>query len=342
MNTQLFATFEMKKGFVRGFRHILKPNFSFSYTPRTNPDLYLDSTEFDIRYPDSLRAYNIFEGTAQSFSAVTQEQLLFSYSFNNIFEAKFWSKKDSTAKKMKLFDNIVVNGNYNARADSLNWSPVSLRATTRFFKQATTFSLQAAWDPYDIDEKTGRRIDQSYWKRQGKPLRFQMMQMRFATRLTVRKIKEIFSGESSKDSRNSTSSDNDRGGERKGPREKEKFFDLLDGFTLNHNFLLTRMGRPGRDTTIIGTNTINLTGQMRLSEKWSVRVGNIGYDFKSKRVTYPDIGFSRDLHCWQLSFNWQPERGTYSLQIGVKPGSLDFLKLPHQNNNQNADRFGGF
>jgi hypothetical protein len=274
--------------------------------------------------------------------------MLFSYSFNNIFEAKFWSKKDSTAKKMKLFDNIVVNGNHNFAADSLKWSPVSLRATTRFFKKATTFSLQASWDPYDINRKTGRRINTFYLDSEGKLLRFQQLQMRFATRLTVRKIKEIFGiGTSGGEGRSSDAdSAEERREQSRGSRSKggkDKFLDLLDGFTLNHNFLVTRVGRPGMsDTTIVGTNTINLTGRMQLSEKWSIRVGNIGYDFKSNRVTYPDIGFSRDLHCWQLSFNWQPERGTYSLQIGVKPGSLDFLKLPHQNNNQNADRFGGF
>ena len=86
----------------------------------------------------------------------------------------------------------------------------------------------------------------------------------------------------------------------------------------------------------------NMRGTMKLSPKWSITVGNIGYDFRSNRLTYPDIGFRRDLHCWQMSFHWQPTRGTYSLTIGVKPGSLDFLKLPHQNNNQNADTFGGF
>ncbi|MEN9415617.1 MAG: hypothetical protein RLZ62_1921, partial [Bacteroidota bacterium] len=49
-----------------------------------------------------------------------------------------------------------------------------------------------------------------------------------------------------------------------------------------------------------------------------------------KRLVYPDIGFTRDLHCWSLSFRWQPDRGTYSFFIGVKPGTLEFLKVPYR------------
>ena len=105
---------------------------------------------------------------------------------------------------------------------------------------------------------------------------------------------------------------------------------------------MTRIGRPGKDETTINTNTINVRGTMRLTPKWKISIGNIGYDFRSSQLTYPDISFIRDLHCWDLRFSWQPQRGTYSLHIGVKPGSLDFLKFPHQRNNQNADTFGGF
>ena len=79
---------------------------------------------------------------------------------------------------------------------------------------------------------------------------------------------------------------------------------------------------------------------IQLTEKWGMQVGNIGYDFKNKRTTYPDIGIRRDLHCWEASFNWQPQRGTYFFTIKVKNAPLDMLKLPYQKNN--VDAFGGF
>jgi len=342
MNTQLFATLQMKKGFIRGLRHVFKPTISYSFTPATNDEVYKAFVRNDIRDPMSVDSFSIFEGTAQSVRPITQDASLLSYSFNNIFEAKYYSKKDSTEKKLKLFDNFIVNGNYNFAAEEFKFSRVGMRATTRFFKGATTFSLNASFDPYSIDTKTGKRVDEFYFNTEGKLMRFEQLQMRFATRLTIAKIKEIFSGKEEPKSNNSDKNDSENRDSRNKQRAQANFANLFTGFSVNHNFLMTTIGRPGKDTTIIGTHTINMRGTMKLSPKWSISVGNIGYDFRAKRLTYPDIGFSRDLHCWQMSFHWQPTRGTYSLTIGVKPGSLDFLKMPHQNNNQNSDNFGGF
>ena len=55
-----------------------------------------------------------------------------------------------------------------------------------------------------------------------------------------------------------------------------------------------------------------------------------GYDFKNKGLTYPDIGFSRILHCWQMTFSYQPDRGTYSFNIFASQGTFNFLKLPYR------------
>lgn len=339
MNTQLSATIQMKKGFIRGLRHVFRPSFSYSYTPATKDEVYKAYVRNDIRDPMSMDSFSIFEGTAQSVRPITQEAQLFSYSFNNIFEAKYFSKKDSTEKKLKIFDNLIINGSHNFAAKEFRWSKVRMRATTRFFKGATTFSLNAVFDPYSLDPETGLRIHEFYFDTEGKLLRFEQLQIRFATRLTIAKIKEIFSGDKSEKNNNNGKQN---AGKKSGSGGQSEFADLFNGFSFNHNFLMTRIGRTGRDTTIIGTHTINMRGTMKLTPKWSITVGNIGYDFRSNRLTYPDIGFLRDLHCWQMSFHWQPTRGTYSLTIGVKPGSFDFLKLPHQNNNQNADTFGGF
>jgi hypothetical protein len=62
----------------------------------------------------------------------------------------------------------------------------------------------------------------------------------------------------------------------------------------------------------------------------------VGYDFKNRTMTFPDLNITRDLHCWQLSLNWQPTYGTYIFSINTKPGSLDFLKVPYRKNNLDA------
>ena len=334
LNTQLFFTVQPKKGWIRGFRHVLKPTVSYSFEPDNSK--YLETVPNDIRDtldPDRMQEYSIFEGGVYSARIVKGDRSLLSFSLNNIFEGKFWSRKDSTAKKVKLFDNIVISGNYNFAADSLNWSQIGMRGTLRLFKQISTFSFSAVFDPY-AENEAGRRVDEFYWQSQRKLLRFDQLQLRLTSGFTIEKLRQIFSGSEAKDKQQDRNKKRDLG--------KDKFFDLFNDFSINHNFVMRIDGMPGKDETTITTHTINMRGRMNLTPKWRIIIGNIGYDFRSGRLTYPDISFARDLHCWELTFSWQPQRGTYSLHVGVKPGSLDFLKVPHQRNNQNADQFGGF
>jgi hypothetical protein len=110
---------------------------------------------------------------------------------------------------------------------------------------------------------------------------------------------------------------------------------LFENFGINHNisFTVTRQ-KTGRDTFIVHTNSLSTRGSIKITNKWSLQIGNIGYDFQAKALTYPDIGFYRDLHCWEAGGSWQPTRGTYAIFIRVKPAStFNFLNLPYNKNN---------
>lgn len=344
MNTQIFGMMKFRKGWLRGIRHVIKPGVSFSFTPDLF-DQFRDSVQTDIRRPDpaGFQDYSILDRGVYSASFSRGDQMALGYSFNNIFEAKYFSRKDSTEKKLKLFDNIVVSGNYNFRAvgDSLHFSPMNINGTTRFFKGASTFGFSAIYDFYDIDAN-GRRIQKFYWDSPGRLLRFDNFNARISTRMTIQKIRELFSPKPAtppSDPDDEQAARDPRSGAQSRSRQApDKFFDLFNDFSIDHNLSLVRDGK--KDTTMITTHTINMRGSLHISPKWTINVGNIGYDFRSDRLTYPDFGFSRDLHCWFLALSWQPQRGTYSLQIGVKPGTLDFIKIPHNRNTQ--DTFGGF
>jgi len=93
-----------------------------------------------------------------------------------------------------------------------------------------------------------------------------------------------------------------------------------------------RTDNAGNAVFDIATNAINVQGNIQLSPNWAINVGNFGYDFRQRGLSFPSFGFSRDLHCWSLLFNWQPTRGTYNFSLAVKPGTLDFIKIPNQRN----------
>ncbi|MFZ1676241.1 MAG: putative LPS assembly protein LptD [Saprospiraceae bacterium] len=333
MNTQLFGTLQFKKGWLRGIRHVIKPSIGFSYTPKS-PDSYYQDQRFSILYPDSTKKLSRFNNLLYSAQPVSIKQANLNYSITNLFEAKYFSKKDSTEKKLKLFDNINMSGSYNIAADSFQFSPLNISGNTRFFKGITTATVRATYSFYG--RRNNSHLDTlTYWQTNHKLLRFENLTLRFSSHITFQQVLDLFNPKKDTETQTQTGPDT---GNKKLPKKGDKFFDLLSSFSINHELGISRFWMPGRDTTIITTNSVNMVGSMQITPNWSVNFGNIGYDFKSKQLTYPDIGLARDLHCWQLSFSFQPTRGTYSFHLGVKPGSFDFLKFPYNRGNQ--DSFG--
>jgi len=349
-NTILYKTILFKKGRLKGLRHTVKPSVSINYIPAyQGRDGFfrsgVDSVRTDARDPSVYQDYNIFQGGVYGQPRENKKQLLLNYSLNNIFEAKIFSKKDSVDKKIKLFDNIRVGGNYNFAADSLKFSTISASGTTRLFKGMTTIGINASWDPYTVNSNN-RRINKFYWTDAGRPLRFLRAGFRFNTRMNVSSLKKLFKKDkpTSGGGRSSSDSGNNRGpnGQSNQPPPQDGFLKFLEGFSLNHTYVLNATKNSNQQTEWAPqTHSLSIqVNNIQLTENWGVGIGNIGYDFKNNRTTYPDIRITRDLHCWEAFFAWQPQRGTYYFTIKVKNAPLDALKIPYSKNN--VDAFGGF
>lgn len=355
LNTQLFGTLNFKKGWLRGVRHVLKPSISFGFSPDYLSTDYFQTVPTDPNNPDIVRTVSIFQDNIYGGPPASGQRMALSYSLNNIFEAKYFSKKDSTEKKLKLFNNIIINGSYNFAADTLKWSPVNMGGTTRLFKGSSTLRFNAQFDPY-IADKNGRRINRTVWKENGRFLRFVRASAGFNTRLTVSKIRAIFQGEEEEvveDVRGQRRRDGLQGqsllpdqGPPRGRGEsaaqaggRQDILSLLDNFSINYNLTMNWNGPDtNRESFEVTTHSINLQGRVALTKYWNINIGSFGYDFRRKDLTYPFLGFSRDLHCWEMGMNVAPTRGTYQFFIRVKPGTLDFLKIPYDRNNADAIR----
>ncbi|MEL7247265.1 MAG: hypothetical protein AAFO03_02565, partial [Bacteroidota bacterium] len=124
------------------------------------------------------------------------------------------------------------------------------------------------------------------------------------------------------------------------PVEETDFLSLFEDFSIRHNmaFRVQPLTTADRDTFTTTTHSLELRGSLGLTPNWNVDIGSIGYDFVRKSTTYPYLGLRRDLHCWEMGFNWAPTRNTYSFYLRVKPGTLDFLKVPYQRNNADGQR----
>ncbi len=363
VSTQLFGKVQLPgRGIfgLKGLRHVMKPSVSVSYSPDyQNARDYISGLPYFIRENmidpergNPERFVTPFAG--QIFSAPSQGDLSFraSYNISNLFEAKVWNRKDSTDQNIKLFQNISVNGSYDLGADTLNWSTINVGGSTRLFKGLTQVNLRATLDPYvtRFDERTGgvRRINTTVLSERGAPFQLNRFNGTLSTQVTVAKIRQLFQGEEEEFVTDIAEERRQRREEENTLFEETDILSLFEKFSIRHtlNYSLDRevSDIPGaRDTLRFNTtaNSLELRGALQLTENWSVNIGQIGYDFTSKRITYPYLSFARDLHCWEMRFSWAPQRNTYQFSISVKPGTFDFLEVPINQNRYDGQQLFG-
>ena len=329
VSTQIFGTKTFKKGWLRGIRHVIKPTLGFSYAPDTRAKYIREvSTNPNEEFVDPLE-FNPYQGGI--FSApLNEKSMSFTYGFTNQIEAKYFSKKDSTEKKFKIFNNINVNGNYNFARDTLKWSDVRISGNTTLIKDITNFNFAMTYTPYL--KENNRSINETVWSRRGRLLAFDNFSATFNTRMNFKKLKQIFTGDGKNESKNDNKGRNNTEDKNK---EIGSIYDLLENFSINHTYQMRISRIDEVDTFMVSVHSIQLRGRMQLSKNWEVSVGNIAYDIKKKSFVYPSLNFARDLHCWRMNFSWVPARGQYGFFIGVKSNQLSFLKADYKQNNIN-------
>ena len=77
---------------------------------------------------------------------------------------------------------------------------------------------------------------------------------------------------------------------------------------------------------------ITLDGSIILAKKWKL-YGKTTYNLKDKKLDpFTEISIQRDLHCWQLSYSWNPigENPQYDFSLRAKANILKVLNLPRK------------
>ena len=326
INTQVFASLPATKGWFRGYRHTIKPRLDFSYSRDTRSayeQRLITGTE-----PNDFTAYSPFERAAVSVPGLQDLQGRVDFAFGGTVEMKYYSKKDSTEKKIKLLDNLNFSSGYNVAVDSFQFKQPTIGGTSRMFNGITTFTFGLRLDPYQ--ELESGRVDQFVYN--GNPLeavRFDDAFVKLTTGIKVKQILEFINKRNeAKDSNDARSGRNEKSGYE--PISLASWFESL---TLNHDVQYNFTTEKGERVNTLQANTLRLSGQIPLTEKWKLTLGNISYDFKNSRLVYPTFQLSRNLHCWDMRFSWAPDRGTYSFFIGVTNSNLNFLKYDYGRSN---------
>ncbi len=338
-NPSIFGTFTFTKADARvqAIRHVMKPSVSFSYIPAfkgLSTDMY---RKVQVDTTGRMAEYSIFEGGIFGTPSLSTRSGAVSFSLTNIIEAKVFSKNDTTGKasKVRIIDNLGIATSYNIFADSMKWSPVMLVMRTTIMNNINV-SANSSFSLYALDAN-GRQTGTFYFTQTNKLMRLNI----FSVSLDLN-VAELFRGKESRSSAGSTmsqrppgqiSQDSGRGqgvGEPPGHGQSgiltdEYGYSVFDvPWTLSARYNLNYT-RSGFQTGI--SQTLSFNGTVSLTKKMSV-VYTSGYDFRVKEITMTQIGITRDLHCWDMSFNWVPNGSMkmWNFTIKVKAAILSDLK----------------
>jgi hypothetical protein len=110
--------------------------------------------------------------------------------------------------------------------------------------------------------------------------------------------------------------------ERRDYLDETKKINIPWSASFNINYSLNRSD-VNKEIQKIG---MSMRANLQLTKNWKIG-WNAQADLTTGEVTSQRFDIYRDLHCWEMSFNWQPELGYYGFQINVKSSVLKDIKV---------------
>jgi len=340
-NPQLFGmfTFTNPNSRLQSIRHVIKPSIGFSYVPYVDG---LSSEMYKWVQTDTsgrMTQYSIYEGNIYGTPSLSSKSGNISFGLVQIVEGKVFAKDDTTgkAKKIKIIDNFSINTSYNIFADSMKWSPISMQVRTTIFNNINV-SANGGFSLYGLDE-TGKPIDTFVYEQNKKLMRLTNV----STSLDL-SLSDLLKG--NKDKKKSTSTaptnaltqgpgnNNQMPGSNNasqpvpGDIQRDKYgymvFDVP--WTMNLSYSLG-YNKSGLTSTI--TQALSVSGNVAVTKKMAMTYTS-GYDFTGKKITMTQIGINRDLHCWEMSFNWIPNGTMQGWNFALRIKSPIFGDLKYE------------
>ena len=334
MNTRIYGTLRFKKGRLEALRHTIAPSISLSYTPDYSDPTYgyyqdvrINNRKFinkeGVEQVGDIRRISTFDPRQMSYGGASGS---ISFGLQNTLEAKLKTKSDTATKqneKVTILDNFGINGSYNLLAKEYPLSNLNFNANSRVSE--FDINIGGSFDPYlYVNDKlffdVGRRTPDLMLSQGNGLARLTALILTIGRRFAPAKTKEL------KTSTNAS--------EAQLKQINRNIDDYVDWnvpwtFSFSYQFSMNRMGLAAAQQI----SGLTFQGDLSLTEKWKFSMSS-GYDFKYSGLTYTNMSVHRDLHCWELNFNWTPiaspfygRASNYSFDLRVKSSLLQELKI---------------
>ncbi|MCB2203776.1 hypothetical protein KQI65_03440 [bacterium] len=353
-STKLYGMLEPNMLGVIGFRHTLQPTISYNWNPDFSKDSwgyyqsYVDSTGEDIRYdPYTGYSYNpseVFGGVGSGESQTISARL------SNIFEMKLAPREDDSTQTARKFQLLTFDAstNYNLVKDSMKLGNVNLNYRTSI-QNLIELRGGATLSPYVWENERvvsnpdgtetripGHEVDTYLWEAGQGFARLTSFNISLNTSLS----NNTFAGkkEIQKNKEEEEAIDEEE------EEERPKTLDLNApyNFSIPWNLSLGYDYRVNRSNPTRETRNSNLRANLTfsLTPTWHFTLSGY-YDIFNKELGAPQINIRKDLHCWEMNFQWQPAgpyRSFYFV-LRLKAPQLQDIKLEKRGSDSGRLRY---
>ena len=350
-STTFYGIWNQKIGNLNGFRHTLRPTFSFGYRPDFSKDFWGYYREVQVDTTGRTQIYSIFENEVFTGPGRGEVQSL-NFNLENVLETRI-VKRDSTGeikdRTVKLIDQLNFSTSYNFAADSLKLS--DLNATmSKNLANKINIRASARFNFYQRDT-LGNKIDRFLWNGGGQLL--EPLQWNVSANYTLRlgggsgiRATDTPYYPAQYDPYNQSLFHTFNPSFNSGPVQP-----VNSPFSISLNFSYRWSLNPrGENRESATLNAQNIT--LKLTPKWDFST-RLGYDFVESELTPSQFTFRRNLHCWSLDFTMNPfgDFQYFFFGLRVNSGRIQslFQKLPLLNNLERSSSpsgkgrpYGGF
>jgi lipopolysaccharide assembly outer membrane protein LptD (OstA) len=326
-STKLYGIFQPGILGITAIRHQVMPSVSYTYQPDFSKSHFGYYGTYVDRY-GQVQTYSFFEREVFGGGPQGERQAL-SLSVGNVLEMKTASH-DSTVKENKFqLLNLNLGLSYNFAADSLRFSELGMDFRTNI-GQILSIGGSSRFNLYRFEldpnnPQIGRRVEKFLIKENGKLAELTSFSISIGTRL---------SGERKKTSVGPTKVVEDT---LKGVRPRTGVYGLYNqeepDFSIPWNLdLMWNFSQNQADPRYKFRSSNIIAGLgFNLTEFWKINA-SASYDMLNQQLSAPQISVYRDLHCWEMNFNWVPlgQYRNFRLEIRLKAPQLQDVKLTKQ------------
>lgn len=326
--------FNFKYGPLKALRHVVNPSLSFNFRPDFGSDRfgywksYTDTTGYVHRY--SIFEQSLYGGPADGRSGQI------GFSIGNNLEAKIKPLRDTSdeLKKVMLIENLTLSMNYDIARDSLNWSNLNVSGRTTLFKMLV-LNYSGSFSPYEIDS-LGNKHNQFLWNTQKKL--FKLNQSTWSTQLSWSLNNNTFKKDAPKGQGTMVTPIMQTPYDYNPALMMGTYADFSVPWNVSLHYTMSYVSAYDAARFNINrniTHSVTVSGNFSLTENWKFNVST-GYDFTNKGMSYTSIDIYRDLHCWEMRFNWVPfgYYKSWNFVINIKASSLHDVKYEKRENYQ--------